>query len=120
VPDPTTFSLSRPQLRRPTAGQATLTAAAIALGVVIAAVDSRPTWDDSGITAAVLVLAAATVAAIDGRRPWLWAALIGLPLPLIEVPATSSTASAVALLFTAIGAAAGFVVHRAVRGAASH
>lgn len=120
MPDPATVSLSRPQLRRPTAGQAALTAAAIALGVVIAAVDSRPTWDDSAITAAALVLAAATVAAIDGRRPWLWAALTGLPLPLIEVPATGSTAPAIALLFTAIGAAAGFVVHRAVRRTGSH
>ena len=86
---------------------------ALALGLAIATVDSRPGWDDTGVTAGLLVLAAATVAALDGRRPWLWALLVGLPLPLIEVPATGSGAALVAILFAAIGASIGIVVRRA-------
>src|SRR3954469_24785997 len=52
---------------------------AIALGTGIGSIDSRPGWDDTGVTAGLLILAAALVSAIDGHRPWLWALLVGLP-----------------------------------------
>jgi hypothetical protein len=118
VPELGTLSLGRLQLRRPSAGRLGLMVVALGLGLLVAAIDSRPTWDDSGITAAMLILAAGTVSAIDGRRPSLWAALVGLPLPIIEVPATGSPAPVVALAFAAVGAVLGLVVHRAVRGPA--
>ena len=103
-------------LRRPSVGRVALMAVAVGLGLLIAGIDSRPGWDDNGITAAMLVGASALVTAIDGHRPSLWAALVGLPVPIIEVPASGSTASVVALAFTAIGAVLGFVLGRAVRG----
>jgi len=101
---------------RPPVGRLALMAAAVGLGLLIAGIDSRPNWDDSGVTAAMLIGASAVVAAVDGHRPSLWAALVGLPVPIIEVPATGSTASIVALAFTAIGAVLGVVIRRAVRG----
>lgn len=91
-----------------------LGAIALAYGVLVASIDSRPGWDDTGITAALLVVGAAFTAALDGRRPWLWTLLIGAPLAIIEVPASGSAASLVGLLFAGIGASFGLLVRRAI------
>lgn len=57
-------------------------AAATAVGLAIAWVDSRPNWDDTGITAGVLLLTSAVFGAASPRLPWLWALAIGLWIPL--------------------------------------
>ena len=44
---------------------------AAGIGIAIALIDARPTWDDTGITAGALLVAAFIVSAIAGRRPWL-------------------------------------------------
>jgi hypothetical protein len=43
-------------------------------------VDSRPHWDDSGITAGVLFLSAAVLSALWPRRPWLIGLTTGVVL----------------------------------------
>ena len=92
-----------------------LVALALAIGIAIAWIDSRPGWDDTGITVGLLALGALLVAALDGRRAWLWTLLVGAPLPIVEVPGSGSAAPLVALLFAAVGAAIGLVISRAVR-----
>jgi hypothetical protein len=62
--------------------QCALLLLAIALGLAIAWVDSRPHWDDAGITAGCLFLSAGLLGLIGPRRPWLWALGIGLWVPL--------------------------------------
>lgn len=101
---------------RPSADRRTmaLSVVALATGLAIGYLDSSPGWDDTGITAGLLALAAAFVAAADGGRPWLWAALVGLPLVIIEVPQTGSAAPIAALLFAAVGASIGLVGRRAL------
>ena len=54
-----------------------------AAGIVIAWMDTRPDWDDTGITVGVLVLVAG-LAAIAGTRPWLAAVLVAGPLMIAE------------------------------------
>jgi hypothetical protein len=87
--------------------------AAAATGIAIALVDSRPSWDDTGITVGALVLSAAAIAFVAGRRPWLWALLVGVPTPLLEVPATHDPAPLVAFALASAGAVAGWAVRRA-------
>ncbi len=87
-------------------------AAAAAAGVAIGFLDSRPGWDDTGITAGLLILAAGLVAGISGRRPWLWAILVGAGTPLFEIPTGGSPASLAALGFAAVGALVGWLVAR--------
>jgi hypothetical protein len=111
VPDLATTEVARPRLRF-----GALVTIAVGLGLAIALIDSGPGWDDTGVTAVMLVGASALVAGTDGRRPSLWALLVGLPLPLIEVPASATTTPVVALAFTAIGAILGVLIRRAVRG----
>ena len=40
-------------------------------GLAIAAVDSQPTWDDTGVTAAALFMLAGAASSVGGTRPWL-------------------------------------------------
>lgn len=84
-------------------------------GIALAAIDSRPGWDDTAITAALVAGAAFIVAAAAGRRPWLWALLVGGWTPALEIPASGQPVSAVALLFALIGALAGWGLARAAR-----
>lgn len=87
---------------------------AIVLGIGIAYFDSQPTWDDTAITAALLLLGAGMLSGLSGRRPWLWAVLIGAWTPLIEVTG-GEWWSLLALGAAAIGSAMG---HYAVRAGA--
>jgi hypothetical protein len=51
---------------------------AAAIGLVIAYVDSRPNWDDTGITAFALFASAGLLGFIAPRRPWLTGIAVGI------------------------------------------
>ena len=87
-------------------------AAALALGILIAYVDSRPGWDDTGITAAVLLILSGLFGYAAPQRPWAWALALGAWIPLLGVLATRNYASALALLIAFIGAYAGAALRR--------
>ena len=57
-------------------------AAALAIGLAIAFVDSRPNWDDTGITAFALPAAGVLIGLMVRRRPWLYALALGIWTPL--------------------------------------
>jgi len=90
-------------------------ALAITGGLAIAYMDSRPGYDDTGVTAVLLISVAAVAAAIGGTRPWLWAVLMGAWTPLIEISSTGSTGSVLALAFAGAGAAVGYLAARGAR-----
>lgn len=100
-----------------------LLGSAIALGLAIAWMDSRPHWDDDGITAGCLFLSAGILGLIGPRRPWLWALGIGLWVPLylfIEKPTVGSAfGGCVILAIPMVGAFAGMALRRAIRAASS-
>lgn len=89
-----------------------LAIAAVLVGLAVGYVDSRPTWDEVGVTVSLLLLASAMAAGLSGRRPWLWAVLVGAGVPLFEIPGRGGPASLVALLVSGIGAAIGYAVAR--------
>jgi hypothetical protein len=93
-----------------------LFALALAIGLAIAYVDSRPTWDDAGITAVSLLLAAAIFGLIAPQRPWLWGVAIGIWIPLHQIaraPRFGAFLGAVVILaFPMVGAYAGKLCRR--------
>ncbi|MDQ2933503.1 MAG: hypothetical protein M3R49_00725 [Chloroflexota bacterium] len=100
-------------MRSPTASsihwrEPLLAVVAVALGVAIAWVDSRPSWDDTAITAISLLGAAAIIAAVSGRRPLVWAVLVGAWTPMLEIPASGDPASLLALGFAVAGSLIGY------------
>ena len=95
--------------------QKILLAIAIIAGLFFAYVDSRPTWDDTGITVGVILLTCGLLALIGFQRPWLLALAVGIWLPLYEVFTTHAYASIVALVVAFIGAYGGWAVRLGIR-----
>ena len=85
---------------------------AICFGLLIAYVDSRPTWDDTGITVGALIGSCCVLGALSPERPWLWALAVGLWLPAYEIATSRSFGSLVALAFAFAGAYAGMGLRR--------
>jgi hypothetical protein len=54
----------------------------ILTGLLIAWIDSRPGWDDTGITAVMIVLAAALFGYLHPTKSWIWALTISGWIPL--------------------------------------
>ena len=91
--------------------------AAVLIGIGIAYVDSRPTWDDTGVTAFALLTSAAVFGLARPQRPWLWALAIGIWIPLfaiVRTPAAGSLVMLVVLAFPLAGAYAGMAVRRVI------
>jgi len=85
---------------------------AVAAGVAIAFVDSRQGHDATAITIGLLVVAAGAAAIMAGRWPVLWGALVGIWVPLMELPQGGSTGSLAALAFAVAGALAASMLAR--------
>lgn len=91
-------------------------------GLFIAYIDSRPTWDDTGITVGALLLSNGLLTLLGYRRPWLIALAIGLWLPLYEIYLSKDFSlpgvvlfPALILLICLVGAYGGWLVHLGFR-----
>lgn len=87
---------------------------AAGLGLLVAWVDSRPSWDDAGITAGLILLTAALFGALRPTRPWVWGLAVGIWVPLLGIAAHSNFGSLLALAAALIGAYAGAFARRAL------
>src|SRR6266498_3195057 len=102
--------------------QKLLLALAVLMGLFIAYVDSRPTWDDTGITVGTMLLGSGLITLLGYRRPWLIALAIGLWTPLYETYLSRNFSlpgvilfPLVILLITLAGACAGWAIHLGIR-----
>jgi hypothetical protein len=95
----------------------TLFFAAATIGLLIAYGDSRPGWDDTGVTAAALLVSGSILGFAAPRRPWLWGTAVGIST-MAEAAAGAAGAGSGALLFLLIlafplaGAYAGTLARR--------
>ena len=87
-------------------------AIALVSGVAIGYMDSRPGFDDTGITAVSLVVAAGLAAFIAGRAPWLIALATGIWIPLFELSTIGSGGPVASLILAGAGASMGWLVGR--------
>jgi hypothetical protein len=85
---------------------------AIVLGLLIAWVDSRPSWDDSGITAGMVFLTAAFFGTFRPARAPLWALAVGIWIPLFGIILHQNFGSLLALAVAFFGAFAGALARR--------
>ncbi len=102
--------------------QKVLLAIAILVGLFIAYVDSRPTWDDTGITVAMMLFGSGLITLLGYRRPWLVALAIGIWTPLYETYLSHNfhfpgvmLLPLFVLLVCLAGAYAGWAVHLGIR-----
>jgi hypothetical protein len=88
---------------------------AFALGILVTYVDSRPNWDDTGVTAAAILLICGILGAAGPRQPWLWALAVGLWIPILGIVRTQNYGSLLALAVAFVGAYAGMALRRLAR-----
>ena len=94
--------------------QGTLFAAAIGLGLLIGYIDSRPTWDDTGVTVGLLLIGTGVLGLLGPGRPWLLALCVGIWVPLFGLTHGPNYGSLIALVVALVGAYGGTAVRRAV------
>lgn len=92
-----------------------LLAVAVAAGLFSAYVDSRPTWDDTGILAAGLLLISGLLTLLGHRKPWLIALAVGMWIPLHDIYLSHDLRMLLVLLFPLVGAYGGWLVRLGIR-----
>ncbi len=88
---------------------------AVALGGLITYVDSRPSWNDTGVTAFAILVASGVLGFLGPKRPWLWALAIGLWIPLLGIIREQKFDSLIALTLAFVGAYVGKAVRRGTK-----
>ena len=103
------------QKERQTPMQKILLAVAVLFGLFAAYVDSRPTWDDTGVLAFGLLAGAGLLTLLGYRRPWLLALAVGLWIPLHDIYLSHDWSMLFVLIFPFVGAYAGWAVRLGIR-----
>ena len=89
---------------------------AVATGLIAAAVDLQPRFDDIGVLAFGILAGAALAAGVAGRRSLGWLLLLvgaaGMPVPVAELARGGSAAAFAATAFAAIGVGIGSAAAR--------
>jgi len=85
---------------------------ACVFGIGIAWIDSQPNWDDSGISAFMVLLVSMLAAYMAKRKPWLIALAVGIWLPIYGIIFTQNFGSLLALLPAIIGAYTGWWIEK--------
>src|SRR5690348_10732309 len=92
-----------------------LLAVAVLAGLFSAYVDSRPTWDDTGILAGGLLLVSGLLTLLGHRKPWLIALAVGIWIPLHDIYLSHDLRMLLVLLFPLVGAYGGWLVRLGIR-----
>ncbi len=85
-------------------------AAGLLIGLLLAYLDSLPTWDDSGVLVGALLLAGGLLTLIGGDPPWLIGLALGIWIPLRDIYATHDFRILIVLLFPLAGAYLGWLI----------
>jgi hypothetical protein len=92
--------------------QKVLTVIAAIAGLFFAYVDSRSTWDDTGILVGAILITCGLISLVGYRRPWLLALLVGVWIPLNEIIFAHGYGSIIALVIAFVGAYAGWLLRK--------
>jgi hypothetical protein len=94
-----------------------LLALGTAAGLAVTYVDSRPTWDDTGVTAGLLFLSAGLLTLLGFRRPWLMGLAVGIWLPGYYLFRSHDPLMLIVLLIPLAGAYIGWGIRLGLRKA---
>ena len=92
-----------------------LAALAVLSGLAIAWLDSRQGWDDTGISAGVILLTSGVFTAIRPAYPWLWALAVGSWIPILGIASSQNYGSLLALAVAFLGAYGAATVMKTIR-----
>jgi len=86
------------------------------LGITIAWIDSRPNWDDTGVSVFMVLVASLLCGFLATQKPWLIALAVSVWIPLFGIVFTQNFGSLLALLPGFAGAYAGYGFRKLIRG----
>jgi hypothetical protein len=89
---------------------------AILSGISIAFIDTRPHWDDAGISALMILISSFFCGLISPQSTWLIALAVGIWIPLFNIISTHNFGSLLALIPAFIGAFSGYFAKNAYKG----
>ena len=85
-------------------------------GAIIMVVDSRPNWDDTGITAGAILMASCAFAFFSPGYWWVWALAIGLWIPGLGIIRSQNYGLLIATAVAFFGAFVGMLVRSSFGG----
>ena len=89
-------------------------AIAMGLGLLITYVDTRPNWDDTGLSALAIFLSCGLLGVMGPARPWIWALAVGSWIPVFGIILKHNFGSLLALLIAFAGAYTGMVFRKII------
>ncbi len=91
----------------------------ILIGLIIAWIDTRPGWDDTGVEVGIILIGSAGCGLLSPRFAWLWALCIGIWAPLANALAHHGLASSITLVFAFVGAYGGAFIGKSIKSFSS-
>jgi len=88
---------------------------ALLAGLAIAWMDSRPNWDDTGITVFLILAVAALFGFLTFEEPWLIALAVSIWIPIVEIGATPNYGALLSLLPGFAGAYLGYFIRKIMK-----
>ena len=79
----------------------------ITFGSIIGWIDTRPNWDDTGITVGMILISTIICGGLSPSRAWLWALIVGGTVFAANFILHGNYGSAVALVIALVGAYVG-------------
>jgi len=86
--------------------------AALAAGAAILWIDTRPGWDDSGITAGLILVASAGFGFLEPRHPWRWGLAVGGWIPVLQLSRAWQPMALAIVAIALVGAYGGGLLRR--------
>jgi len=88
---------------------------AVLAGLFSLYVDTRPTWDDTGILVGGLLLISGLLTLLGHRRPWLIALAVGIWIPIHNIYLSHDLRMLIILLIPTVGAYLGWLVRLGIQ-----
>ena len=87
---------------------------ALAFGLLIGWVDTRPTWDDNGVTAAAIIGITALLGTAMPNHAWVWALAVGSCISVLNIALNGNYGALLSLLVAFVGSYVGVFVRKAI------
>ena len=87
---------------------------AITIGLTIAWIDTRPHWNDTGVSVFLILLSSIYCGYLSSQKPWLIALAVSIWVPLFNIIIAHNYGALLALVPGFIGAYIGYFVRRTI------
>lgn len=84
-------------------------------GLIIGWIDTRPRWNDTGITVALIFISSFILGIFSNRNAWVIALIIGLCITTLNFLVSNRIDSAVSILIALAGAYGGVLLKKIVK-----